>query len=106
MNKKTIIAMWGINIVLYIANIIIICVGGSSLFNNIVAWALAIFLVLFIMFLECKLTDLRAVNKWLISNNFDRLLEKMKEERQKAIHKDFNVEGAERIEETPQNENL
>lgn len=106
MNKKTIIGMWSINIVLYIANIILICIGGSNLFNNIVAWALAIFLASVVMFFECRLIDLRAVNKWLLNNNLNRLIEKLKEERQKTLDKDVNVEGAERIEETPQNENL
>lgn len=94
MNKKTVIAMWSVNILLYIVNIIIVCVGGSTIFNNVMAWALAIFLVLVIIYLEIKIINLQEINKLLLNYHFENFQKKL-EETQKALNKDFIIEGAE-----------
>ena len=94
MNKKTVIAMWSVNILLYIVNIIIVCVSGGTIFNNIMAWALAIFLSLVIMSLYIKVINLQEINRLLLNYHFENFQKKL-EERQKALNKDFIIEGAE-----------
>ena len=48
--KHILLILWGFCIALYIANIIIVCVTGGSLFNNIIAWTVAIIFAGLIMF--------------------------------------------------------
>jgi low affinity Fe/Cu permease len=57
MSKKTIITLWAVAIAVYIANIITICITGTSLFNNILAWSVSIMLAVEVIYLKCSLID-------------------------------------------------
>ena len=49
MSKATNIIMWSVNIIVYILNIVTVCVTGSTLQNNIMGWCCAIILAICIM---------------------------------------------------------
>lgn len=70
MSKKTVIVLWAVVIISYIINIILISVGITSLFNNIMAWVVAIMLALDIIYLQCTL-----INKQKHINNINKILE-------------------------------
>ena len=57
MSKKSIAILWGVNIALYIANIILDCIFGVSLASCIIGWVLASILAGLIIFLEFRLID-------------------------------------------------
>lgn len=57
MSKKSIAILWGVNIALYVANIILDCIFGVSLASCIIGWVLASMLAGLIIFLEFRLID-------------------------------------------------
>ena len=57
MSKKSIAILWGVNIALYIANIILNCIFGATLITCIIGWLLASILAGLIIFLEFMLID-------------------------------------------------
>ena len=57
MSKKSIAILWGVNIALYIVNIILTCIFGATLIPCIIGWLLASILAGLIIFLEFRLID-------------------------------------------------
>lgn len=53
--SKTIIFLWISNIIFYIANIVSICIKGSTIINAVLGWSLAILLAFGIMYLLSRL---------------------------------------------------
>lgn len=53
MKKKVSLILWLVCIAIYILNIVIICLNGATLANNILAWVCSIMLAINIILLEC-----------------------------------------------------
>ena len=72
MSKKQVAILWGVNIALYIVNIILICIKGPTLTTCILGWVLASILAGLVIYLQCRLIDrqktIEEINKeWLKS---------------------------------------
>ena len=71
MSKKHIAILWGIQIGLYIINIILAFIKGPTLETCILGWLLAILLVVLIIFLQFKLEDANRTNEQLRKDNIN-----------------------------------
>ena len=57
MSKKSIAILWGFQIALYVANIILTCIKGPTLTTCILGWACSIVLAGLIIYLQFRLID-------------------------------------------------
>lgn len=63
MKKKVSLILWLVCIATYILNIVIICVFGATLINNILAWVCSIMLAITIILLQCRIEQLSEARK-------------------------------------------
>ena len=95
MNKKKATALWGINIVLYIAILILVCVKGETFITCMLGWAVALMTTGLLIYLQCRLIDkektideineewLKAIHDWkAIIKDKDKTIEELTAEKE------------------------